>query len=260
MKKMATHDGSPKSQAEAGDSSRPKVSRGQAARLPNRARVELPQNSARVPHNLREEQKLFTRDKLLTAALEVFRQNGYRAATIDQITALAGANRATFYLHFKDKLDVATGLARGISKLSAQRFLHLDSREIKSLADVRKWLLEYVDENGRDPVLGQILSEALASDPEFAREHLEHCGRIADRMTQYLGRWTGKRREVARSKLVLVEMMLGRYLTRIFSQGLAFPGKFEQDALAEAIWAVLFSDLAEPHPTKKVSAKRTGGE
>lgn len=260
MTTKTTHRKSPESQLEAKDSSRPTISRGKAAHSPNGARVEMSEDSARAPQNLREEQKLFTRDKLLTAALEVFRQTGYRAATIDQITALAGANRATFYLHFKDKLDVAVGLARGISKLSAQRFLHLDSCEIKSLADVRKWLLEYVDENGRDPVLGQILTEALASDREFAREHLEQCGRIADRMTQYLGRWTGKRREVARSKLVLVEMMLGQYLTRIFSQGLPFPGKFEQDALAEAIWAVLFSDLVEPHATRMGSAKRTGRE
>jgi len=258
MKKTAMQSDSPQSPVDTESTSRPGSPRKKTERLPQQAAAPVSQAPERARLNLREEQKLFTRDRLLTAALEVFRQVGYRAATIDQITALIGANRATFYLHFKDKLDVATGLARGISKLSAQRFMHLDSGETQSLASVRKWLDEYLDENGRDPVLGQILTEVLASDPEFAREYLEYCGRIADKMLQHLGRWTGKRREIARSKLVLVEMMLGRYLTMISSQGLEFPGKFERDALAEAIWAVLFSDSAAQQSSKKKPAKRAG--
>lgn len=257
-KKMAKESDSPQSPVNAKRSSRPSSPRKKTERFPKQTAAPVSQAPSPARLNLREEQKLFTRDRLLNAALEVFRQVGYRAATIDQITALAGANRATFYLHFKDKLDVATGLARGISKLSTQRFLQLDSSETQSLASVRKWLDEYLDENGRDPVLGKILNEALASDPEFSREYLELCGRIADKMSLYLGRWTGKRRELARSKLVLVEMMLGRYLSRVFAQGLEFPGKFERDALAEAIWAVLFSDSVEQQPSIKKSTKRTG--
>src|ERR1700756_4261765 len=53
--------------------------------------------------SLREAQKEFTRQRLLDAAEELFESVGYRSATIEEIANRAGANRATFYLHFQGK-------------------------------------------------------------------------------------------------------------------------------------------------------------
>ena len=81
------------------------------------------QQSPSVPRlSIREEQKLRTRDRLLDAAFEVFSAVGYRAATIDEIMKRAGANRATFYLHFSDKLDIAAGIGRRSSMAVSDRF------------------------------------------------------------------------------------------------------------------------------------------
>lgn len=44
-----------------------------------------------------------TRSLLLKAGLAAFLEKGYVGATIDDIAAGAGANRATFYLHFSSK-------------------------------------------------------------------------------------------------------------------------------------------------------------
>ena len=90
--------------------------------------------------SIREEQKLRTRDRLLDAAFEVFSQVGFRAATIDEIMKCAGANRATFYLHFTDKLDVAAGIGRSNSLAVSDRFRQLDKMVAPSQADVRNWL------------------------------------------------------------------------------------------------------------------------
>jgi AcrR family transcriptional regulator len=49
------------------------------------------------------------RERLETAALELFAENGYEATTVSQIADRAGLNRATFFRHFADKREVLFG-------------------------------------------------------------------------------------------------------------------------------------------------------
>jgi AcrR family transcriptional regulator len=49
------------------------------------------------------------RDRLETAALDLFAENGYEATTVAQIADRAGLNRATFFRHFADKREVLFG-------------------------------------------------------------------------------------------------------------------------------------------------------
>lgn len=201
--------------------------------------------------SLRDAQKLLTRDRLLDAAYEVFTQVGYRQTTIDQITAHAGANRATFYLHFKDKIEVAAGLARRSSGEAAHAFMRLDEIDNPTLKNVRAWLDEYLKDISRDRMLTQMLNEAISTEPEFGAEYFAYIARIADRMTNTLSRFGGKQREVARSKIVLVQIMIGRYVCHTLGQGLSFPGKYQVEALAESVWSVLFSGAGlAPSPAK----------
>lgn len=60
--------------------------------------------------SLRAAQKAFTRSKLITAARDVFEEKGYLNSSIDDITTRAGATRATLYLHFSSKAEVATAV------------------------------------------------------------------------------------------------------------------------------------------------------
>ena len=62
--------------------------------------------------SLREQHRVFTRERLIQGALEVFAHKGYVAATIDDIVAAAGASRATFYLHFHSKHRTTDIMAR----------------------------------------------------------------------------------------------------------------------------------------------------
>jgi AcrR family transcriptional regulator len=61
--------------------------------------------------NLREAQKRMTRQRLIDAAAESFRRQGYAATTVDDVVSGAGATRPTFYLHFKTKADLIAELA-----------------------------------------------------------------------------------------------------------------------------------------------------
>jgi len=49
------------------------------------------------------------RDRLESAALDLFVQNGYEQTTVAQIADRAGLNRATFFRHFADKREVLFG-------------------------------------------------------------------------------------------------------------------------------------------------------
>jgi AcrR family transcriptional regulator len=49
------------------------------------------------------------RERLETAALDLFAENGYEETTVAQITDRAGLNRATFFRHFADKREVLFG-------------------------------------------------------------------------------------------------------------------------------------------------------
>jgi AcrR family transcriptional regulator len=49
------------------------------------------------------------RERLVSAAIELFNERGFAATTIPQITARAGLTTRTFYRHFADKREVLFG-------------------------------------------------------------------------------------------------------------------------------------------------------
>lgn len=54
----------------------------------------------------REQQKENRREKILSAALELFTKNGFEATTVEKITGRAGVAKGTFYNFFLKKEDV----------------------------------------------------------------------------------------------------------------------------------------------------------
>jgi AcrR family transcriptional regulator len=59
------------------------------------------------------------RERLESAALELFAENGYEQTTVAQIADRAGLNRATFFRHFADKREVLFGSEDSLAELFA---------------------------------------------------------------------------------------------------------------------------------------------
>ena len=51
-----------------------------------------------------------TKERVLSAALEVFTERGYQAATIEEIAERAGMTKGAVYYWFRDKVDLASDL------------------------------------------------------------------------------------------------------------------------------------------------------
>jgi AcrR family transcriptional regulator len=66
--------------------------------------------------SLRDAQRQLTRERLLEAALRVFGERGFIAATLELIAADAGVNRGTIYLHFTNKAEILSALVTALDE------------------------------------------------------------------------------------------------------------------------------------------------
>ncbi|HDS1738612.1 TetR/AcrR family transcriptional regulator [Pseudomonas putida] len=205
-------------------------------------RKSTPSSGSVARLSIREEQKQRTRDRLLDAAFEVFSEVGFRAATIDEIMKRAGANRATFYLHFTDKLDIAAGIGRRSSMAVSDRFRQLDRMESPSCAEVRAWLESDFNHRSVDKVMVDIIHEASSADPRFGQEYMDYFVRVAERvMVNTVSRWPEEQRPMARMKIVCLFTMLHRVEFHLLCQELDFGTYDPLGAIAELIWKELFT-------------------
>ena len=74
--------------------------------------LTLPGRTVRAPSkpirpSVRETKRAETREKIVKAAFELFQQRGYDGTTVDDIVALAGVGKRTFFRHFPSKVEVA---------------------------------------------------------------------------------------------------------------------------------------------------------
>lgn len=110
-----------------------------------------------------------TQKKLLNAALDVFADQGYRAATIQQIADRAGTNIAAINYHFRDKANFyAEVVVYGLEKRHNQQpdFLAVSKDPAEQLQVFVRWFLQVTLGFGRESVIDQIhIQEMLQPSP-----------------------------------------------------------------------------------------------
>jgi len=115
------------------------------------------------------------REQIMKAALEVFSQKGYTAATIPEIASLAGVAIGTIYIYYSNKRElfmsvmealIATPLVSIFEKESSQEFPVTLMAAIKDRAslmesDIMSRFSSLIGEIQRDPELKKMFTERL---------------------------------------------------------------------------------------------------
>ncbi len=88
-----------------------------------------------------------TRAKLLAAARAVFRERGYAAARVDDVTQKAGTSHGAFYLYFANKEDVLEALAGETAEdmYALADDLGIIEDDDKAFDQLREWIVRFVD-------------------------------------------------------------------------------------------------------------------
>lgn len=102
------------------------------------------------PMAIREEVAALKRERILTAAVDLFYENGYEKTTLDAVAERLGVTKPFIYSHFNSKSDILAEIcARGISaSLDAMRDVQaLDLPPAKRLEALGKGFVTAVLEN-----------------------------------------------------------------------------------------------------------------
>ncbi len=171
------------------------------------------------PVSLREQQRSLTRARLVEAAIDLFSDEGYSATSVADITAAAGATRATFYLHFKTKAEVALSILADLDRLYVGVFDDLVTVVANpSAAGIRAWLEASVGIWKSTRSASVAVNEAAGVETSLAQARARSFDHDIERVTVALrqsGRWTAGQAAV-RAVLILtqLEQLFLRWSTR----------------------------------------------
>jgi len=158
--------------------------------------------------SIRDDQRLLTRQRLQESALRIFGDRGYTAATVEEISAEAGVARATFYLHFKSKSELALSITESVYPPLADQWKKLD--DLLADADgkvsaelLEPWLTSIWASHQENIVVLRMWEEMLVTEPSapyLPTPHRTHVPRYLASRPELL-------RETAWLKLVLLTHM-----------------------------------------------------
>jgi AcrR family transcriptional regulator len=158
--------------------------------------------------SIRDDQRLLTRQRLQESALRIFADRGYTASTVEEISAEAGVARATFYLHFKSKSELALSITESVYPPLASRYKELDDIladvDGKVSADIlAPWLASLWAAHQENIVVLRMWEEMLVTEPSVPYLPTPHKSHVP----RYLAAQPALLQETAWLKLVLLTHM-----------------------------------------------------
>jgi AcrR family transcriptional regulator len=200
-----------------------------------------PATPGRPVGTLRANQKEATRRRLMDAAMTVFAEKGYGAVTVNDIAREAGTSTATFYLHFKRKIDVLT---ESIEEESRQVWFVSDpvfsAEQPLTLDSLRAWSEQLFDYWQELRVSHQALGQAVLIEPELKVEQtrrLREGIEFWDAFLQKLGATPGPRRRAEAA-------LLNAQIYGLFEMWIVHRIPLDADALVEVTANSLWQRLS----------------
>lgn len=143
-----------------------------------------------------DEKKKLKREKLMTAAYDLFTSKGVFDTSISDIVKKADMAKGTFYLYFKDKYEIRNELvtqkAGDLFSASRKKIMHIESRSLEEIvigvADViierlnsDQSLMEFIAKNLRWGIFHKVLlegdNEVSASFYDWYTDLIKKSGR-----------------------------------------------------------------------------------
>lgn len=204
----------------------------------------------------RERQKLKTRQRLETAAVQMIRKHGFRTMTVDQIARAAGTTRPTFYQYFKNKSALIHFIQeRYIAPEMIAICQRLDKLENPDWRAVRRWINDYAKTWERIHLFFDAYSEASMVDPTVARSIIPDTQKVTSHMTRILNGVAESERAKLESKVDLILVMLSNAMLRVHAEN-EKPAKSPLlDCVADFFWETLFAGDASNSSTARRSGK-----
>jgi AcrR family transcriptional regulator len=166
---------------------------------------------------LREQQRAYTRKRLMEAAGQVFAARGYPDATVDEIATEAGASRATFYLHFKGKTELVAALVDDSIPFAVERYRLLDELLVSGGPSLRdrlyEWLSDWLAVWRASADASHAILQAAMLEPEVEELRLRNSEVFVDALEHYFARLPEADRAATRDRLLILEIMSQRILS-----------------------------------------------
>ena len=159
---------------------------------------------------LRGQLKQFTRDRLITAAMDSFAAVGFRATTVERIVDQAGTTTPTFYRHFASKNDLLAPLQERLGAEVREVFLKLNDIEQPSFALIRSWFDSYIQMWLRVHKLCVAYWEAAELDSDLAADAFPSARLTVSMLDRFLARYPPAEREPIELRLALTISLLDR--------------------------------------------------
>jgi AcrR family transcriptional regulator len=192
--------------------------------------------------SLRDEHKRLTRERLITAAVDLFTQHGYRASSVGEIAKTAGTTPTTFYRYFNGKADIARLLQDRINVEVKSHLEALDNIERPTRKAVRGWLDQYGQMWRRVHVLCNAFWEATSTEPELAAELVPVTYRLTESMRLINNMPEGRTRDTFQARLVLMYLLMDRLFYLVDIQGRNAAAMKMLEEFSEIVWETLFSN------------------
>ncbi len=130
-----------------------------------------------------------TRDRLLTAALDVFAAKGYHGAIVDDIVAASGTSKGAFYHYFPSKQGIFLTLIDELTAMVEQSVETAIASEKGALTKVEAALRVVLETAAVQRDLVKILLvEAVGLGPTLEQKRLEIHRRFAEVIRRHLER------------------------------------------------------------------------
>ena len=186
---------------------------------------------------LREQQRAFTRRRLMEAGQREFAAKGYLDTRVEDIARLAGASRATFYLHFKSKSELMIALAEEMLPFAVGTYRDLDDmlqdRGPELRERLRKWLAQWLDVWSSGAEANHAMLQATMLDADVEQHYLKVSEALVDSLKHYHERVPADERDAARDRALILEMMTQRVFALASQKALPVPRERLLDILTE---------------------------